>query len=348
MDPSAPDLKPPSTPPNNAGIFALHPELIEWTRTRESQGDVVGRVTRVDRGEFDLALVKGSSFSAERRFAFSGIAPVAVGDWIAAGADQANTSSIEVFERWSLLARRAAGEATIAQELATNVDVVMCVHALTTAVNLRRIERELVVARSAPAIPIVILTKNDLAIQKEVERTIGHIQSIDDDAAVIVTSSKFNEVAECYEYLVPGATGVMVGSSGVGKSSLINSLVQSEVQSTGEVRHADQKGRHTTTARQMVMLPNDACIIDTPGLRSMGLWEANGGLEETFAEITKAAQECKFRDCQHQQEPGCAVKAGVEAGAIRSSRLNSFHNLRGELESLAVARDQQRWRSKTR
>jgi ribosome biogenesis GTPase len=225
------------------------------------------------------------------------------------------------------------GVAQDAQVLAANIDVVLIVQSLTNGANARRLERELVLAYESGAMPVVVLTKADAVGEPEValaiEAVIGSAAGVD----VVVTSARSGIGLEDLHALVAdNRTIALIGASGVGKSTLINALVGSEVQDTGDVRAGDQRGRHTTTARELVLLPGGGVLVDTPGLRTVSLWDADEGLSKAFGDIETLATQCRFTDCAHDREPGCAVKAAIERGELDRDRLRHYRHLDAELD----------------
>ena len=212
-------------------------------------------------------------------------------------------------------------------------------------VNLRRLERELVLAYETGAAVTVVLTKADLAESEEqVEQVADRVRTLaGPDVRTLVVSDGNTESVEAVRALMaPGTTTVLVGKSGVGKSSLVNMLVGEEVQETGTVREGDGKGRHTTVSREMVAIPGGGYVVDMPGVRGLGLWDADAGIGAAFADIEQAAQQCRFRDCKHENEPGCAVRAAVQSGEIAPERFASYQALKQETATLRDRREEAR------
>jgi ribosome biogenesis GTPase len=254
----------------------------------------------------------------------------AVGDWVAVQPAPGGESGViqHVLPRTSLLARRRP-LAHQAQAVAANLDVVFVVASAERSPNLRRLERYLTVVWSSGARPVLVLNKHDLSFDPDGDR--AALAGIAAGVTCIQTSAASGAgVEDLRAQLPPGVTGAMVGPSGVGKSSLLNRLLGGEHQRTGEVRLTDAKGRHTTTRRQLFLLPDGGCLIDTPGMRELGLWDAGEGIDHTFDDVAALAGGCRFRDCQHQGEPGCAVLAAVATGALDQGRLASLDKLRRE------------------
>ncbi|HEX6041265.1 ribosome small subunit-dependent GTPase A [Longimicrobium sp.] len=263
----------------------------------------------------------------------------ATGDWVALDAGADGAASIHaVLPRRGAFLRKAAGEATEAQVLAANVDVALIATALPADLSERRIERYLALAWESGAVPVVLLTKADLAMDADAAaRAVRAVAPGVDVAAVSsVTGDGLDALGR---WLRPGRTAVLLGSSGVGKSTLANRLMGGEVLRTGAVRE-DGKGRHTTTHRQLLTLASGALLIDTPGMRELQLWSADTGLDAAFADVEALAAGCRFADCGHDAEPGCAVRAAAERGALDPARLASWQRLRRELAWLATRQDE--------
>ena len=265
----------------------------------------------------------------------------AVGDWVVIRRrrDDTRAAIIAVLPRRSWFSRKMAGAVTDEQVVAANVDVVFIVMALDGDFNLRRLERYLLLARESGASPVVLLTKPDLAPNLDAQAT--EVRSVTAELPVHVVSPKRNEgLDRIAAYLTAGRTGALLGSSGVGKSTIINRLVGQDVQKTREVRSADSRGRHTTIHRELVVLPNGGLMIDTPGMRELQLWDVGDAVRETFDDIETLAAGCHFTDCQHRGEPRCAVKDAVAEGRIDAARLESYLRLQDELAFLARQQDE--------
>ncbi len=261
----------------------------------------------------------------------------AVGDWVALrlrpGAGRALVDV--VLPRRTAFVRRAAADLTGQQVLAANVDTVFLVMGLDRDYNPRRIERALVLAWESGADPVVLLNKADLCDDVAARR--AEIEAAAPGVPVRVIAAKEGEGLEALSpWLERGRTVALLGSSGVGKSTIVNRLLGEERQRTREVRESDQRGRHTTTHRELVALPTGGLLLDTPGLRELQLWATEEGLATAFEDLEALAPRCRFRDCAHQSEPGCAVRAAVEAGELPEKRLASYLKLRAELRSLEV------------
>jgi ribosome biogenesis GTPase len=237
---------------------------------------------------------------------------------------------IEIADRRSQFVRKDPVDRARAQVLAANFDRVIIVSPLTS-LNLERLQRELVLAHQTGADVAVALTKDDLTTDaKDVAAKVAAICGKNVD--VVLTSSKDNSAKEAIAHLVPqGMLAILVGKSGAGKSTLINEVCGQTVALTGGVRETDDKGRHTTVAREIIEIPGGGRIVDMPGVRGLGLWDGRDGIDVAFKDITELAQDCKFRDCTHTSEPGCAVAAAIERGALSKERLASYHALLDEL-----------------
>ena len=265
----------------------------------------------------------------------------AVGDWVVIRkrADEDRAAIVHVLPRRSRFSRKVAGDVTDEQVVAANVDVVFLVMALDGDFSPRRLERYLLLARESGAAPAVLLTKPDLA--GDVAACVAAVVSVTGDTPVHVLNPKSGEGVEPVRaYIGRGRTCALLGSSGVGKSTVVNRLVGAEVRKTRAVREADSKGRHTTTPRELVPVPGGGLLLDTPGMRELQLWDVGGAVEQTFDDVERHAGGCRFSDCRHRDEPGCAVKAAVAAGTVGAERLASYLALQDELAYLARQQDQ--------
>lgn len=268
------------------------------------------------------------------------VVPV-VGDWVlvAPGPMPADPLSISaVLPRRSSLDRGAAGSETARQVLAANVDVVWVVAGLDAPLNPRRLERYLAVVWESGAVPHLVLTKSDLA--ENLPAVTAQAGSIAVGVETwVVSTTDAESVARLRDSLRSGTTVVLLGPSGVGKSTLVNLLDPEAGLPTSPVRASDRKGRHTTTRRELFRIPGGALVVDTPGIRELRLWTLEEGLAHTFPEIDELAQRCRFADCRHESEPGCAVLAAEEAGQIEPERLASFRKLQAEADYQARKND---------
>jgi ribosome biogenesis GTPase len=322
--------------PRWQALFAPHAEA----------GLLPARVVRSDRGSSLVAMADGiarAKLSARLRKAVAGGsagARPAVGDWVAVHAPAGlDTPLIEaVLERASAITRGAPGRTSDVQVLAANVDTVFVTAPIAGPPNLRRIERELSLAWESGAVPVVVLTKADLCDDPEAAR--AAVESVAPGAEVLVTRAlEGGGVGELLERVSGHRTAVLIGPSGAGKSTLVNALLGEERQATRAVRVSDGRGRHMTVARELIPVPGGGVLIDTPGLRELGLTGTEEGIGATFPEIEQLALGCRFRDCTHGDEPDCAVRAAVEAGALPEERLASYHKLVAEARFAARRSD---------
>lgn len=275
-----------------------------------------------------------------------------VGDWVAARPSAGGRAAIHaVLPRRTCFARKMAGVTVEQQVLAANVDTVFLLCGLDGDFNPRRVERALVLAWESGATPVVVLNKADACACVDERRR--EVEVLAPGVPVVAVSALEGDgLPALSTWLVPGRTVALLGSSGVGKSTLINRLLGEQRQATGAVRAGDDRGRHTTTRRELVVLPGGALLVDTPGLREVSLWAGDEGLHATFDDVETLAGACGFSDCSHRSEPRCAVRAAVADGRLTAERLASYFKLQAELRSLAVRQDlgaqadeRRRWRA---
>ena len=297
-----------------------------------ARGVLAGRVLRQDRGWLRVATATGERLSRISgrltHGAADALALPVVGDWVALlpAATAREATVVAVLPRQSALVRRAAGS-DAPQAIAANAEVVFLVHGLDQPLSVRRLERALAVVRSSGAEAVVVLNKLDLG---DAPRASAEVRTVAAEVRVLAVSAALEQGLDALSAaLPPGRTGVLLGPSGAGKSTLVNLLLGEQRLATGAVRERDRKGRHTTTRRELVRLPSGAWLIDGPGIRELGLLEGN--LAETFPEIEALAVACRFRDCAHASEPGCAVRGAVASGALDAARFESFQALTREL-----------------
>jgi len=319
-----------------------------------AEGLIPGRVTTQNRDLWTLATDAGElrATLAGRlmHMAAEGERPV-VGDWVAISVEgEHGWARIDtVLPRHTEFSRRAAFTRQGLQVVAANVDTALLVASMNADLNPRRLERYLAAARHSGAAMVIVLTKADLCPDREAAMNVARAVAFDTPAIAVsaVTGEGLDALAERLE---PGKTAALLGSSGVGKSTLVNALAGSEIMATGAIRENDAHGRHTTTHREIILLPSGALLLDTPGMRELGLIDADSGVEATFADIEALAGACRFRDCQHGKEPGCQVRAALESGALDEGRWLSFQKLRREVahidrkeDRLAQQAERRRW-----
>ena len=271
-----------------------------------------------------------------------------VGDWVGLRFDATGARSQirVVLPRMSWISRKAAGKGTAEQVLAANINTVLIVFGLDKPVNLASIERYLSVARHSHVVPVVVLNKSDL--EREVSKALAEAAEAAHPFAVVATNTKSESgIAALMPYLRVGETLALLGPSGVGKSSLVNRLVGRELLPTGEVRAWDSRGRHTSVHRQLVVREGGGLFIDTPGMRELQVWEPDS-VDDAFADITDLAVACRFRDCRHEAEPGCAVKAAVDTQALDRRRYEHFLKLQKEQFDVERKREERGWMSQER
>lgn len=298
-------------------------DLIEETQ-------VPARVIRMDRSECDVATPSGLARASCPR-ADSEVAGLCTGDWVTVDAD---LNVRQLLPRRSAIMRSSVSGRSRAQVLAANVDTVLICTAADGDVDLNRIERMLALSWESNAQPIVVLTKADAAYYIPLDE----VQAVAPGATALAISANTGAGLDELSAMLDG-TVALIGPSGAGKSTLANALLGQEVFATNDVRSADKKGRHTTVHRELRPLPTGGTLIDTPGLRGVGLWDAAEGIEKTFSDLESFAAHCRFHDCAHQGEPGCAVQAAIENGELTQRRLGSYKKLARENEYMAARTD---------
>jgi ribosome biogenesis GTPase len=260
----------------------------------------------------------------------------AVGDWVALEMGDGGQSAViqGVLPRSTRFVRPARGPMPEAQVVAANVDLVLLVTGLDHDFNVRRLERYLALAWSSGAEPVIVLNKADLC--EDLAGRLADVSIVAPGVPVRVLSALDGTgIDSLTPLLEPGKTVALLGSSGVGKSTIVNALLGYERQATGSVREGDQRGRHTTTMRELLVMPGGALLIDNPGIRSVGMWEIEEGLADAFADVEEFAARCRFNDCSHALEPGCAVQAAIARGELPAARLDSMNKLARESAALA-------------
>ncbi|HEY3266532.1 MAG TPA: ribosome small subunit-dependent GTPase A [Armatimonadota bacterium] len=326
--------------------YGWNDNLAASFREHAAAGRIPVRISLQVKGHY-LALTEIGEIAAEPtgRLRYDAVTPQdlpVVGDWAAATIlDESTPRALihAIVPRASLFCRKEAGKRVVAQPLAANVDVVLIAVALDHDFSLNRVERYLALTREYGASPVVLLTKSDACADPATK--IHDVEMRAPWAPVIAFSSVdgtgMDALREC---LQPGVTCAVLGSSGVGKSTLVNRLLGAEVLKTREVRLADSKGRHTTANRQLFALPWGALIIDTPGMRELQLWDGRGGVDQTFADIAELSAGCRFPDCRHTDEPGCAVLTAAADGRIDPAHLENYRKMTKELDYLSLRQEE--------
>lgn len=313
--------------------YGWSPELQDLFQSHAADGLTPARIIVQQRGGYRLITEAGEiearatgtllkSASDEER-------PTA-GDWVAIEARPGETTALvrHVLPRKTAFIRKSVRGG--AQVVAANVDTAFLVASMNADQNLRRLERYLATAHESGAEPVIVLTKADLA--DDPDALVAEVETIASGAPVLAVSSKTGAGLDgVAAHLPPGRTAVLLGSSGAGKSTLLNALAGQEKMATREIREDDGRGRHTTTHRELVLLPSGGLILDTPGMRELGLWDAGAGVSAVFEDVEGLAADCRFSDCTHTREPGCAIRAAIEAGDLPIERLRAYEKLQAEL-----------------
>ena len=311
------------------------------------------RVVEEQRGMFRVVTASGelrAEIAGRLRKPGAGPLP-AVGDWVALQGDTDGAVIQQVLERRSKISRKLPGRTTREQVLAANLDTVFMVTSCNEDFSPRRVERYLTMIWESGASPVVLLNKSDLTDDPQALAVQAEAVALGVPVHTVCATCD-GGLDPIEPYLCPGRTVALIGSSGVGKSTIVNRLMGREVQAVREVREEDAKGRHTTRSRQLFLLPGGALVLDTPGLRELALWITDSGLGQTFADVEELAGGCRFQDCLHVSEPDCAVRAAVDDGRLAAERVESYHKLRRELEHLESKADpkaradiERRWRT---
>lgn len=308
-----------------------------------AEGLTPGRVIIHQRGPYRIVTDEGE-MPAEMSGRFVREAEMggfpAAGDWVGVSVRLPERAATihGVLPRRTAFIRKAAGRGRVAQVVAANVDIAFLALSLNDDLNLRRLERYLAAAHESGARPEIVLTKADLS--PDARRIAGEVAAMTGGAPVHLVSSRDGTGLGALSMAIkPGETAVLLGSSGVGKSTLVNALVGAERMATRAIREDDDKGRHTTTHRELVLLPGGGLLLDTPGMRELALWDADDGVSQTFEDVEALESQCRFSDCTHGNEPGCAIRAAIETGELDVTRLESFRKLKGELAHEARKED---------
>jgi len=338
----------------------LNLEAMGWSderrRTFEEEappGTVPARIVRVDRGVAHVVTLDGEAAArwGGRLFRDEEDAdPPVVGDWVALrprATPEADPVVVALLPRTSRFARQSAGRTTAEQVLAANLDTLFVVCGLDGDFNLRRIERYLTLARAGGVEPVVVLNKADLS--EEVDDRIEDVRKVAPGVAVVAIAARDGEgIDRLAGWLVPGATVALVGSSGAGKSTLLNRFLGEDRVRVRAVRESDDRGRHTTTRRELFVLPTGALCIDTPGLRELQLSVSADDVDAAFPDVEALAADCRFRDCGHDREPGCAVREAAKEGRLDAERLDSWRRLQKEAASQERRDDEREARAEAR
>jgi ribosome biogenesis GTPase len=313
-------------------VFVQHKtQYVLYTEQGELRAETTGKMQYEARSKDDLPVV---------------------GDWVVIRIRE-NEGKATIYGRLprkSKFSRKAAGPKTEEQIVAANIDTVFLVTGLDGNFNLRRIERYLVVAWESGANPVLVLNKADLC--ENVDEIVQEVETVALGVPIIVMSALNNQgLDELLSHIKTGTTGALLGSSGVGKSTIINHLLGEEFLKTREVRENDDRGRHATTRRELILLPSGGLLMDTPGMRELQLWGGDEGIKDAFEDIVELAQQCRFRDCQHGVEPDCAVQQAIESGRLAPDRFESYLKLQKEIAYLhrkedktAELLEKERWR----
>lgn len=314
----------------NLADYGLTPNFKQAASTFNDQQ--LARITAQHRNLYQIMTTNGEQAATlSGKFMYENTESTrfpAVGDWVMVTMTTDNAVINQVLPRQSVLARETVGNRSDGQLIAANIDTIFICMSLNADFNVRRIERYLTMAWDSNAMPVIVLTKADLC--EDLPAKLAALATVSLGVTIITCSAKtgagYDDVAQ---YVTTGKTVAFVGSSGVGKSTLINRLMGSDVLATKTIRADDDKGRHATTSRQLLLLPQGGLVIDTPGMRELQLY--TGDVDRTFADIAELATQCKFGDCTHQGEPGCAVQAALQSGKLAADRLESYRKLQREL-----------------
>lgn len=302
--------------------------------SKEFEGLTVGRILSQEKGLYRTVTAKGEKLAVvSGKFRYNALSPSdypAVGDFTMVDWNENGGNAIihHVLPRKSSFVRKAAGDVQQEQVVAANIDTVFLCMALNNDFNLRRLERYLSIAWDSGATPVIVLTKSDLC--DDLDDKLLEVSSIAVGVDILVTTAvEQSGYKHLNPFILEGKTVAFIGSSGVGKSTLINCLIGENRLNTDGLRN-DDKGRHTTTRRELILLPHGGMVMDTPGMREFGMWDNNAGIEKVFEEIEEITLQCRFRDCTHSGEPGCAIQKSLDNGSLQLERWQSYQKLRAE------------------
>jgi ribosome biogenesis GTPase / thiamine phosphate phosphatase len=332
--------------------IGLTEELSHVVNSPDLSGFVIGRVTREHREryvvsdgdtEYEAEITGNLRYSAESREDFP-----AVGDWVAMTLYDSGQAYINrVLPRKSFLARRAVGKTGEIQIIAANIDVAFIVQAISNNFNVNRLERYLAICHSAGIEPVLVLSKTDLVTEREISAALNELDKRGKQVRYILLSNITRDgIDRIPDFIPKGKTCCVMGSSGVGKSTLINNLLQREVLKTGEISHSTNKGRHVTEHRELFILDNGGIVIDTPGMKELGMTDIDEGVRTTFPEIYDLAQSCRYHDCSHINETGCAVLDALESGALSRESYENYVKIKKEQEHFHTTIAEKRKRDK--
>ena len=302
------------------------------------------RITAVHKGRFGIVSDFGEGYAQlkGKEYYYENEDFPTVGDFVLIDHNISGDSRIiKTLQRRTYFSRRDPDKGKGEQAVAANFDYVFIMQSLNHDFNPKRLERYLTAARQSKAEPVIVLTKADLT--DDYLPYILETSRVAESVRLCIVSAKTGYgMEELSPYLQKGKTLVFLGSSGVGKSSLVNTLADEEIMDVNGIREDDSKGRHTTTHRELIMLKNGVMIIDTPGMRELGMWDVTEGLDDAFSDVERFTQRCRFRDCRHENEPGCAVREAIENGELSASRFESYQKIKAEAKYSSSAADYRR------
>ncbi len=331
-------------------------QILEMKKQSKFKNCVPARVTLEHKHSYRVLAQEGEWLATiAGHYAYTSLAREdypAVGDWVLVEKMPGEERAIihQLFKRKSVFSRKVAGLEIQEQIVASNVDIVLLVMSLNADFNIRRLERYLVAAWDSGAKPIIVLTKADLC--EDESNLVKEVESVALGVDIFVTSAISGEgLTEIQALFTEGVTGALLGSSGAGKSTLTNALCGEMLMKVSDIREDDAKGRHTTTHRELVILPSGGCLIDTPGMRELQLWNQGDSLSSSFQDVEELAKACRYRDCTHQKEPHCAVRKAIADGELDQNRLQSYFKLQRELAYMerktnvqAKLEEQRKWK----